>query len=44
MATEFRCKACGAEFDTKNQLDAHNRVQHPAGANPPGNPGPGSPR
>ncbi len=30
MATEFRCKACGAEFDSKEQLDAHNRNQHPS--------------
>lgn len=43
MAAEFKCKACGAEFDSKNQLDAHNRSQHTQG-NPPGNPGGGSNR
>ena len=32
MATEFRCKACGAEFDSKDQLDTHNRNQHPSGS------------
>ncbi|MGQ0701948.1 MAG: hypothetical protein ACT4PM_02305 [Gemmatimonadales bacterium] len=30
MAQEFRCKACGAEFDTKDKLDQHNRQQHPS--------------
>ncbi len=43
MAAEFRCRACGAEFDSKNQLDAHNRSQHPSG-NPQGNPGGGPDR
>ncbi len=31
MAKDFRCQACGAEFDTKDQLDTHNRNQHPSG-------------
>ncbi|HJR33766.1 MAG TPA: hypothetical protein VJ817_02370 [Gemmatimonadales bacterium] len=38
MPKDFRCKACGAEFDTKEQLDAHNRAKHPEMA-PAGSPG-----
>ncbi len=29
MATDFRCKQCGAEFDNREQLESHNRQQHP---------------
>ena len=28
----YECKACGARFDTKEQLDGHNRREHPSGA------------
>jgi hypothetical protein len=28
----FECKACGATFDTKEQLDGHNRREHSSGA------------
>jgi uncharacterized C2H2 Zn-finger protein len=24
----FRCEACGAEFDTQEELDAHVRAEH----------------
>lgn len=27
----FACQACGAEFDTREQLDNHNRKQHQHG-------------
>jgi hypothetical protein len=29
---DFACKACGAEFDTRDQLDRHNEQQHAKGA------------
>jgi hypothetical protein len=28
----YECKACGARFDTKEQLDGHNRREHFSGA------------
>jgi len=28
----YECKACGAKFDTKEQLDVHNRREHSSGA------------
>jgi hypothetical protein len=28
----YECKACGATFDSKEQLDGHNRREHPSGA------------
>jgi hypothetical protein len=28
----YECKACGAKFDTKEQLDGHNRREHSSGA------------
>ena len=28
----YECKACGATFDSKEQLDAHNRREHSSGA------------
>ena len=28
----FECKACGATFDNKDQLDNHHRRAHPSGA------------
>jgi hypothetical protein len=37
MANDFRCKACGAEFENKEQLESHNRNSHPGG-NPMGTP------
>ena len=27
----YECKACGAKFDTKEQLDGHNRREHSSG-------------
>jgi hypothetical protein len=30
MAQEFTCPACGAEFDTREQLEAHGRNEHQA--------------
>ncbi len=27
---KFECKACGATFDNREQLDAHNRREHPS--------------
>ncbi|HEV8456002.1 MAG TPA: hypothetical protein VGQ69_06650 [Gemmatimonadales bacterium] len=38
MPKNFRCNACGAEFDTKDELDTHNRTMHPTGT-PAGTPG-----
>ena len=29
----FECKACGATFDSKDQLDNHNRREHPSMTN-----------
>ncbi len=34
MAKDFKCQMCGAEFDTREQLDEHNRTKH-AGAGSP---------
>jgi hypothetical protein len=28
----YECKACGATFDSKEQLDGHNRREHSSGA------------
>jgi hypothetical protein len=30
MAREFTCPACGAEFDTREKLEAHGRKEHAA--------------
>ena len=27
----YECKQCGATFDSKEQLDGHNRREHPSG-------------
>jgi hypothetical protein len=35
MAKErMRCRACGAEFDSREQLDQHNRREHAHEAQP----------
>lgn len=31
MDNDFVCKACGAPFSTKEELDAHNIQAHPEG-------------
>lgn len=28
---DFTCRACGAQFDTREKLDQHNRREHGAG-------------
>lgn len=28
----YECKECGARFDTREQLDGHNRREHSSGA------------
>jgi predicted nucleic acid-binding Zn ribbon protein len=28
----YECKQCGAKFDTREQLDGHNRREHPSGS------------
>jgi hypothetical protein len=38
MPKDFRCKACGAEFDTREQLESHNKREHPE-MTPAGTPG-----
>lgn len=30
MRSRFRCPACGAEFETYEQLDEHGRATHPS--------------
>jgi hypothetical protein len=39
IAKDFGCKACGAEFNTREGLEAHNKKAHPAGVGPGGGAG-----
>ena len=30
----FNCRACGEDFNTREQLDEHNKREHPGGRSP----------